>query len=274
MEHKKGEGNMSDYSKNLSANIAAFRKAKGFTQESLAEQLNITFQAVSKWENGQSSPDIMLLPQLADIFDVTLDQLFGKSTSMPNQGETKETKGTKAGFQEKSYTLPWEHDGIIRGVVFQGHHLLQEFDDMSQYTFYIDGPVENVISYCNLASKHIQGNAVASNDIMAEYIQGGANAGANISCQGDINSGVNAGANVSCHGDIQGAVNAGVSIQVDGDVDGNINVGSSATIAGDVSGDISSGASITIHGDVDGDVECHGNLECDSISGNVYVNQR
>ena len=46
------------------------------TQEQLAGKLGLTFQAVSKWETGLSCPDIALLPQLAEIFGVTVDQFF------------------------------------------------------------------------------------------------------------------------------------------------------------------------------------------------------
>ena len=44
--------------------IAELRKSKGFTQEDLADRLNVSGQAVSKWENDQTCPDIGLLPQL------------------------------------------------------------------------------------------------------------------------------------------------------------------------------------------------------------------
>lgn len=49
------------------------------TQEELASRIGVTYQAVSKWENMQSYPDITLLPALADIFGLSLDQLFGRS---------------------------------------------------------------------------------------------------------------------------------------------------------------------------------------------------
>lgn len=49
----------------LAENIARFRKAHGYTQEELAGKLHISSQAVSKWENAQSMPDISLLPGLA-----------------------------------------------------------------------------------------------------------------------------------------------------------------------------------------------------------------
>lgn len=56
--------------------IAKFRKAKGFTQEELASRLDVSSQAVSKWENDQSCPDISLLPQLSKILGVTVDELL------------------------------------------------------------------------------------------------------------------------------------------------------------------------------------------------------
>lgn len=56
--------------------IAKFRKAKGMTQEDLANQLGVSAQAVSKWENDASCPDISLLPQLCKILGVTADELL------------------------------------------------------------------------------------------------------------------------------------------------------------------------------------------------------
>ena len=57
--------------------IAAHRKRLKLTQDQLADKLGITAQAVSKWENDQSCPDISILPSLADIFNVTTDELLG-----------------------------------------------------------------------------------------------------------------------------------------------------------------------------------------------------
>lgn len=58
-------------------NIAQKRRAIGLTQQKLAEQLNISFQAVSKWENGTSLPDVALLPQLASVLRTSVDSLLG-----------------------------------------------------------------------------------------------------------------------------------------------------------------------------------------------------
>lgn len=54
------------------------RKLKKLTQEEIAERVNISPQAVSKWENDISLPDISILPTLADILDVSLDELLGR----------------------------------------------------------------------------------------------------------------------------------------------------------------------------------------------------
>ncbi|MCL2109722.1 MAG: methyltransferase domain-containing protein [Oscillospiraceae bacterium] len=63
----------------LAGNIARYRKARGLTQEQLATKLVITSQAVSKWETGQSVPDTVLLPKLAQALEVGIDRLFGYS---------------------------------------------------------------------------------------------------------------------------------------------------------------------------------------------------
>lgn len=60
----------------LGKRISEFRKKKGITQDQLAEEMGVSSQAVSKWENDISCPDIGLLPQLADFFGVSLDELM------------------------------------------------------------------------------------------------------------------------------------------------------------------------------------------------------
>lgn len=62
---------------NISENIVNLRHKKGITQDQLADFLGVTKASVSKWENRQSCPDIMLLPQLASYFDVSIDLLMG-----------------------------------------------------------------------------------------------------------------------------------------------------------------------------------------------------
>ena len=62
----------------IGRNIAALRKEKQITQETLANALNISVQAVSKWENNNGSPDSSTIPRIADFFGVSIDRLYGR----------------------------------------------------------------------------------------------------------------------------------------------------------------------------------------------------
>ncbi len=67
----------------LGKRIVQHRKRLGLTQDQLAEKLGVTAQAVSKWENNQSCPDISILPKLAGIFGITTDALLGAASNVP-----------------------------------------------------------------------------------------------------------------------------------------------------------------------------------------------
>lgn len=69
----------------LGGRITELRKKKGVTQDQLAEHMGVSSQAVSKWENDLSCPDITFLPQLADYLHVTIDQLLRGEQNIPAQ---------------------------------------------------------------------------------------------------------------------------------------------------------------------------------------------
>lgn len=84
----------------LGERIAEGRKKCGYTQETFAELLDVTPQAVSKWENNGSCPDIQLLPKISEIFGVSVDELLtGKkpsaSTELPKVEKTVDTSKLK-----------------------------------------------------------------------------------------------------------------------------------------------------------------------------------
>lgn len=62
--------------KSIGKKLLSLRKQAGYTQEYVAEQLGVSAQAVSKWENDIACPDIMILPQIAKLYDITVDDLF------------------------------------------------------------------------------------------------------------------------------------------------------------------------------------------------------
>ena len=71
----------------LGANIAAYRKSSGLTQAKLAERLNYSDKAVSKWERGESMPDVLTLVQLAELFGTKVDDLIRDPNEIPEHTE-------------------------------------------------------------------------------------------------------------------------------------------------------------------------------------------
>ena len=76
----------------LGSRIGECRKKKGITQDQLAEHIGVSPQAVSKWENDLSCPDITLLPQLADYFNITIDELLRGEKSQVVQVVSEEER--------------------------------------------------------------------------------------------------------------------------------------------------------------------------------------
>lgn len=69
--------------KQIGANIVSYRKSRNMTQAVLAEKLNYSDKAVSKWERGDSAPDVQTLVQLADLFDITVNDLIVDPNELP-----------------------------------------------------------------------------------------------------------------------------------------------------------------------------------------------
>lgn len=66
----------------LGENIRSLRTARGITQEQFGFEMGVSAQAVSRWENGATYPDISMLPMIADFFDVSLDELMGREQEL------------------------------------------------------------------------------------------------------------------------------------------------------------------------------------------------
>ena len=67
---------------NIAKVITSKRREKGLTQEELASYMGVSKASVSKWETGQSYPDIVFLPQLATFFNISMDQLMDYEPQM------------------------------------------------------------------------------------------------------------------------------------------------------------------------------------------------
>ena len=78
--------------------LVILRKKNGLRQKELAERLSVSTSAVSKWENGKNLPDMMMLSRIADILQVSCDELHNPEKTLerlanpePQKGETEET---------------------------------------------------------------------------------------------------------------------------------------------------------------------------------------
>ena len=97
----------------LGKRIVAHRKRLGLTQDRLAELVGVTAQAVSKWENDQSCPDITMLPKLAEVFGVSTDELLGIGKQevhiaevVTEEKDTEEPNGLR--IENGTWELKWD----------------------------------------------------------------------------------------------------------------------------------------------------------------------
>ena len=178
----------------LAANILKYRKKSGLSQDELAQKLGVTFQAVSKWENGKSAPDITFLPIMADIFGCYIDELFSREI------ETEM-------HDDHSAQLPWHDDDVIRCVVYKGRKILQVSDkDISHISFKMIG---NALSVSSESDIIIEGN-----------VTGGCVSKGNISVSGNITGECTAKGSVIAGGWILGECTSGGSIVAGGSITG------------------------------------------------------
>lgn len=244
----------------LGKKIAAYRKNMNITQEALANQLGISNQAVSKWETEQSYPDVELLPKIADIFSISLDELFDRECASAHK--------TSVG---DGGTLPWEDDDTLRAVLFVGQRLIQREDmDLASkkacngITLEYCGNVGNIDSYFNVTCEKVGGNISAGGYVECGEVVGGIIAGGYVECE-SVGGFVNAGGYVACE-DVEGNVTAGGYAECN-DVGGSVNAGGHVD-CGDVGGDVTAKANVDC-GDVGGNVKAGGNVDCGDVEGRI-----
>ena len=241
----------------LGSNIMTLRKANGLTPAQLASALGLSFQAVSKWETGNSCPDISTLPLLADLFSVTVDQLIGRVPLMglPEEPEEQSPVEPERGAQAPELSLPWPDDDSFYMVLFHGHTLIgsqEEQEKKTRFEFQYEGPAQNIFSDFSV---QVDGD-----------VEGSIKAGGEVRC-GDVGGNVDAETGVDC-GDVGGSVKAGGGVNC-GDVGGSVSAGGSVN-CGDVDGSVSAGGNVDCN-DVDGNVSAGAGVSCDEVGGSVYA---
>lgn len=216
---------------NFATQFKELRKRENISQEEIAEMLNVTSQAVSKWENDKSFPDVDMLIQIAKLFKVSLDVLI-----------------TGEGFSKNVRGLP--DDEEIRVVLCQGKHVIRAGEMSNPLKVELNSHADKIEIWGNATiNGNVRGDVKAGGGVNCDKIEGNVTAGAGVNCD-EVNGNINAGASINCDA-VNGNATAGANIVCD-DIGGNVNC-SSTLQCDNISGDVSCGMTIT----------------CDSITGNV-----
>ena len=260
----------------MGAIIARRRKELGMTQEQLAGALGISYQAVSKWENELSSPDISALPLLADTLGLSLDELFGRETARREAEMREEPEQTEEEPEEIAaepeqteeepemlipvstpaqgvgVELPWPDDDTLRAVLFVGHRLVghEKTGLFRKAVLRYEGEALQVQSAFDVNIEgDVRGSISAEGDVSCGAVGGSVTAGGDVSCD-RVGGPLSAVGDVTCH-DVTGDVQAG------GDVD-----------CDSVGGDVKAGGDVDCD-DVGGSVCAAGDVDCGAVGGSV-----
>ncbi len=147
--------------------IQHLRKAAGMTQKELADKLNISFQAVSKWENGDTLPDTGILLDLCDILNTTADKLLNGGSLVAVERRLMRLEDVKTGFQymESIGKLFGEDSTFFMGMV-EGINEKMNMDLLST----LRDPMTREVLYAEVLIQGIlAGRTVDMNEIEANF---------------------------------------------------------------------------------------------------------
>ena len=126
--------------------LKELRKAKGLTQEQLAEQFNVSRRSVSRWETGNNLPDLSILIELADYYEIDLRELLdGERKSEKMNKEMEETVLQVADYsnEEKNRLMKNLHFFSWIGVIAFTIFIVLEYLELAD-----NGTTENIASFC------------------------------------------------------------------------------------------------------------------------------
>lgn len=225
----------------VSEMIRKLRTDKGISQEALAGVCDVSMQAVSKWENEQSYPDISFLPLLAEYFGVSIDYLL---TGCDNAGRNTA-------------------DNLVTNLAEQDFK-----DDVLYIVQYRNGKILDKKQW----DKEREENATDAIRIQFDDEFAQLSSALSIEVWGDANMeafdgtiNLSAGANVNC-GTVEGNIRAGASVNCSS-VEGNVSAGNSVN-CDTIEGNVSAGASVSCD-TIEGDASAGTFISCDTIEGSA-----
>lgn len=240
--------------------IKELRGTKGVSQETLAAVCDVSMQAVSKWENGQSCPDIAFLPLLAEYFQVSIDYLLTGKESAQKCGTAQDSElldHLKAITEEDTLYIiqyrngqildkkKWEQDQLTR--LHQSEAIRIAFED--DFESLKNGLHIEIWGNADIESKNIHMNLCAGGNVKCDAVDGNIASEGNVEC-GSVNGNIASEGNVEC-----------------GSVNGNASSGGSIT-CGNIDGNAAAGGEITCN-DIGGDAEAGYLVSCKSINGSA-----
>lgn len=125
----------------IAQNIKRYRLLKGITQAELADILDVSTQAISKWEQDKNLPDVQLLEKICEVFDISIDELFGKQIE-------------KEPIFLMDETVPWRDDNKLHIVIYSGRKIVHQstYDckiGNNQVSFSCMDSYFDISGYCN-----------------------------------------------------------------------------------------------------------------------------
>ena len=184
----------------IGENIKILRKNMSIGQEILANAVGVSVQAVSKWETGQSLPDVGIIPDIAKFFGVSIDSLFFGE----NAADIKSDK-LSLPDDDKLYIVQVRNSKILDRNKWDGNsHIklaIKNFEGTLNAEIWGNADIKGDVG----------GNVNAGNGVACQNVGGSVNAGNGVAC-GNVGGEINAGGNVNC-GDVSGSVSAGSKIR-------------------------------------------------------------
>lgn len=184
----------------IGENIKILRKNMSIGQEILANAVGVSVQAVSKWETGQSLPDVGIIPDIADFFKVSIDSLFFGENAADMKSDQLSLPD-----DNKLYIVQVRNGKILDRNKWDGNsHVklaVKNFEGTLNAEIWGNADIKGDVG----------GNVNAGNGVACQNVGGSVNAGNGVAC-GNVGGEINAGGNVNC-GDVSGSVSAGNKIR-------------------------------------------------------------
>ena len=288
----------------LNDTICFYRKKYGLTQEDLAQRLGVTNQSVSKWESAQCCPDISLIPKLADIFEISIDELFG---IVPRMSMTKEDNDAEKDAVFSKAVKIVNESGKISASLLQrklniGYkeavdlidlikdEVIDKEDSSSQFSWPDDDTYRVIVTKgkkvmtvdeitktinidfpknCNETAREYFKVEVFGNICCDSNINGDVIAHGKIECNqinGDVKK---CEGDIKCQGDIKGGAHANGNISCGKSISGGVQCGANVACGLSINGAVCCGDNVACGMSITGDISCSGNIECKKIKGNV-----